>query len=51
MKVAVPLAKNISAPLGNTIAASAVDTRIEKKFTWFWNNKEINDIMKTGSSS
>ena len=31
MKVAVPLAKNILAPLGITAAASAIDARIQKK--------------------
>ena len=31
MKVVVPLAKNISAPLGITAAASAVNARIQKK--------------------
>ena len=32
MKVAVPFAKNILAPLGITAAASAVDTGIQKKY-------------------
>ena len=31
MKVAVPLAKNILAPLGITTAASAIDAGIQKK--------------------
>ena len=31
MKVAVPLAKNILAPLGITAAASAINTGIQKK--------------------
>ena len=31
MKVAVPLAKNILAPLGITAAASAIDAGIQKK--------------------
>ena len=31
MKVAVPLTKNILAPLGITAAASAIDAGIEKK--------------------
>ena len=31
MKVAVPLAKNILAPLGITVAASAIDAGIQKK--------------------
>ena len=33
MKVAVSLAKNILAPLGITVAASAIDARIQKKYT------------------
>ena len=36
MKVAVPLAKNILAPLGITAAASAIDAGIKKR--WYWNN-------------
>ena len=32
MNVAVPLAKNILAPLGITTAASTVDARIQKKY-------------------
>ena len=32
MKVAVPLAKNILAPLGITAAASAIDAEIQKKY-------------------
>ena len=31
MKVAIPLAKNVSAPLGITAAASAIDAGIQKK--------------------
>ena len=31
MKVAVPLAKNILVPLGNTTAVSAIDAGIQKK--------------------
>ena len=38
MKVAAPLAKNILAPLGTTAAASPIDSGIQKKNTWFWNN-------------
>ena len=44
MKVAVPLAKNILAPLGITAAASAIDAGTQKKKqkkrnkTWFWNS-------------
>ena len=60
MKVAVPLAKNISVPLGITAAASAIDARIQKKIhgsgrlsdsasqttTLIISNKGMNDIMK-----
>ena len=45
MKVTVPLAKNILAPLGMTAAASAIDAGIQKK-TLIISNEEINDIMK-----
>ena len=51
MKVAILLAKNVLAPLGVTVAASAIDVGI-KENTWFWNNnfiisnEEMNDIMK-----
>ena len=39
MKVAIPLAKNVLAPLEITAAASAIDAGIQKKKkTWFWNN-------------
>ena len=52
MKVAVPLAKNILAPLGITAAASAIDARIQKEIhvsgttTLITSNKEMNDIIK-----
>ena len=60
IKVAVPLAKNISAPLGITAAVSAIDARIQKKThgsghpsssasrttTLIFSTKEMNDIMK-----
>ena len=52
MKVAIPLAKNILAPLGITAAASAIDAGIQKKIhgsgttTLIISNKEMNDIMK-----
>ena len=36
MKVAIPLAKNVLAPLGITAAASALDAGIQKKSTWIW---------------
>ena len=32
IKVALPLAKNILAPLGITVAASAIDAGIKKKY-------------------
>ena len=42
MKLAIPLAKSILAPLGITAAASAIAAGIQqkkkKKNTWFWNN-------------
>ena len=52
IKVAIPLAKNVLAPLGITVAASAIDAGIEKKIhvsgttTLIITNKEMNDIMK-----
>ena len=40
MKVAIPLAKNVLAPLRITAVASAIDARIQKQKkkenTWFW---------------
>ena len=52
MEVAVPLAKNILAPLGITAAASAIDAGSQKKMhgsgttTLITLNEEMNDIMK-----
>ena len=52
MKVTIPLAKNVLAPLGIRTAASVIDVRIQKKIhgsettTLIISNKEINDIMK-----
>ena len=52
MKVAVPIAKNILAPLGITAIASAIDAGIQKKIrgsgaaTLIISNEETNDIMK-----
>ena len=52
MKVAIPLAKNVLAPLGITAAASAIDAGIQKKIhgsgktTLIISNGEMNDIMK-----
>ena len=38
MKVAVPLAKNVLAPLGISAAMSAIDGSIKKKDAWFRNH-------------
>ena len=52
MKVAVPLSKNILAPLGITAAASVIDAGIQKKIhgagttTLIISNEKINAIMK-----
>ena len=52
MKAAVPLEKNILAPLGITAAASAIDAGIQKKIhgsettTLIIPNEEINDIVE-----
>ena len=52
MKVAVPLAKNVLAPLGITAAASALDAGIQKKIHGSGNtiliisNEEMNNIIK-----
>ena len=52
MKVAIPLVKNVLAPLGITAAASAIDARIQKEIygsgttALIISNKEMNDIMK-----
>ena len=52
MKVAIPLAKNVLAPLGITAAVSAIDAGIQKKIhgsgttTLVISNEEINDIIK-----
>ena len=43
MKVAIPLAKNVLAPLGITAAASANDAEIKKRNTRFW-NKSFNNF-------
>ena len=51
MKVAVPLAKSVLAPLGITAAASGIDAGIQKKIhgskttTLIISNKKMNDIM------
>ena len=36
IKVAMPLAKNVLAPLGLTATMSAIDGSIQKKNSWFW---------------
>ena len=53
MKVVIPLAKSILAPLGITAAASTIDQGIQKKIqrldrptTLIISNKEMNDIME-----
>ena len=52
MKVTVPLAKNILAPLGITAAASVIDAEIQKKIhssgtiVLIISNKEMSGIMK-----
>ena len=54
MKIAIPLIKNVLAPLGVTAAASAIDAGIQKKihssgaptFQIIISNEEMNDIMK-----
>ena len=52
MKIAVPLAKNVLAPLGITAAASAIDAWIQKKThgpentTLIISIEEMNDIIK-----
>ena len=39
IKAAIPLAKNVLAPLGLTAAMSAIDGSIQKKDTWFRDNQ------------
>ena len=52
MKVVVPLAKNILAPLGVTAAAPVIDAAIQEKIhgsgttTFIISNEKMNDIMK-----
>ena len=52
MKVAIPLAKNLLAPLGIMAAASAIDAGIQKKIHGSGNttliilNEQMNDITK-----
>ena len=52
MKVAIPLAKNVLAPLRVTVAASVIDAGIQKNIhgsgttTLIVSNEEMNDIMK-----
>ena len=52
MEIAVPLAKNVLAPLRITAAASAINAGIKKKIhrsgntTSIISNEEMNDIMK-----
>ena len=51
MKVAMPLAKNVLAPLGLTAAMSAIDGSIKKKDAWFWSyqrcrNNNFNNLKQ-----
>ena len=46
MKVAIPLAKKVLAPLGIIAAASAIDAGIQNKNTWFWNHNFNNFKLK-----
>ena len=52
MKVAIPLPKNVLAPLGITATASPIDAGIRKKIhgsgtkTLIISNEEMNDVMK-----
>ena len=52
MKVAIPSAKNVLAPLGITAAASAINAEIQKKIhgsgatTLIISNEKMNNIMK-----
>ena len=52
MKAAIPLAKNVLAPLGITATATAIDAGIQKKIhgsgttTLIISNEEMNDVMK-----
>ena len=53
MKIAIPLAKNVLATLGITVAASAINSRIQKKkihgsgnMTLIISNEEMSDILK-----
>ena len=55
--VAVPLAKDILAPIGVMAAAPAIDTRIQTKIhssgmtTLIISKEEINDVMKAHKDS
>ena len=52
MKITVPLAKNVLAPLGITAATLAIDAGIQRKIhgsgntTLITSNEEMNDIIK-----
>ena len=52
MKLAIPLARNVLAPLGITAAASAIDAGIQKKIhgsgttTLLIANEKMSDVMK-----
>ena len=46
MKLAVPLVKNILAPLGIRVATSAIDAKIQNKMHGSGTTEEMNDITK-----
>ena len=46
MKVAMPLAKNVLAPLGLTAAMSAINGSIQKGVKLIIEQEDMNDIMK-----
>ena len=46
MKVAVPLAKNVLAPLETSAAMSATDGSIKKKDAWFRDDNLNNEYFK-----
>ena len=46
MKVAVPLAKHILAPLGITAAASVIDAGIQKKKSTRFRNNYLNNFKR-----
>ena len=45
IKVVMPLAKNVLAPLGLTAAISAINGSIKKKDAWFWSDN-LNNLKR-----